>query len=334
MSDPRLTLALQDAPLDEFARIAVFGPPADADLSALSAAQVAIVQPFKPDHDIWVARGFTASPQLPESADAAIVFLPRAKAEARHLVATALRLTCGGPVWIDGQKTDGIDSMLKPCRQRGQVGNVISKAHGKCFDLHAEPADFDDWIAGQTTLPSGHITAPGVFSADGVDPASALLADALPDGLKGTAADFGAGWGFLSGALMSKAPAITHLDLIEADHASLECARRNVTDPRAAFHWADATRPDPKARYDVIISNPPFHTSRAADPALGRAFLSAAARALAPSGQFWLVANRHLPYERDLATLFANVEERPGSPAFKLFVARRPIGNPRANAHK
>lgn len=322
MADSRLFMALSAAPLSSYPRIAVFGPPGDGDLSPLTPAQSIVVQPFKPDFDIWAARGFDCAPTPPEKADAAVVFLPRAKAAARHLIALATALTNGGPVWIDGQKTDGIDSVLKLCRQRASVSNVVSKAHGKCFELTGAPDAFADWLSAPTELDSGHITAPGVFSADGIDPASALLAAALPDTLKGRAADLGAGWGFLSSALLSKAAKITHLDLIEADHIALDCAQRNVTDPRAAFRWADATKPVAKVSYDVIIANPPFHTSRAADPAIGRAFLSAAARMLAPGGQFWLVANRHLPYERDLAALFASVDVIDGTPAFKLFCAK------------
>jgi 16S rRNA (guanine1207-N2)-methyltransferase len=42
------------------------------------------------------------------------------------------------------------------------------------------------------------ITVPGVFSADHIDPASELLKKYLPNNLKGSGADFGVGWGFLT----------------------------------------------------------------------------------------------------------------------------------------
>jgi 16S rRNA (guanine1207-N2)-methyltransferase len=60
----------------------------------------------------------------------------------------------------------------------------------------------------------------------------------------------------------------------------------------------------PTEPYDAILSNPPFHTGRRADPGLGRAFISAAARMLKPSGKFIMVANRHLPYEDALKDAF------------------------------
>ena len=71
--------------------------------------------------------------------------------------------------------------------------------------------------------------------------------------------------------------------------------------------------------------NPPFHQGRAAEPQIGQAFVSAAARILSPSGGLWMVANRHLPYEAELKTRFVQVTEIGGDARFKLFHAARPI---------
>jgi len=141
-------------------------------------------------------------------------------------------------------------------------------------------------------------------------------------------ADLGAGWGYLSRHLLTREK-IRELHLIEADFAALDCARKNVTDPRAHFHWADATRFTPDQPFDGIITNPPFHTTRKADPDIGRAFITAAAGMLTPSGQMYLVANRHLPYERTLADCFRHVEEISGDNAFKVLRATKPLRNAR-----
>ncbi len=117
------------------------------------------------------------------------------------------------------------------------------------------------------------------------------------------------------------------LDLVEADHDALDCARRNLDDPRARFHWADATTWTPETRPDAVVTNPPFHVGRAADPSLGRAFIAAAARILAPSGSLWLVANRHLPYEATLTDHFARIErDRRGRPVQDCCTPRVPCG--------
>ncbi len=70
--------------------------------------------------------------------------------------------------------------------------------------------------------------------------------------------------------------------------------------------------------------NPPFHTGRAVDPSLGRAFVQAAAAMLKPSGQLWMVANRHLPYETTLAQAFVQSEEVAGDTKFKILRGARP----------
>ena len=117
---------------------------------------------------------------------------------------------------------------------------------------------------------------------------------------------------------------VEQLDLVEAHHGALEAARRNITDARARFHWADAIRWAPEAPVDAVIMNPPFHIGRAADPTLGQAFLATAARILDRQGVLWLVANRQLPYETSLRELFADVEMRPAPAGFKIIVARAP----------
>ena len=226
-----------------------------------------------------------------------------------------------GPVLVDGQKTDGVDSLLKEIRKRAVPTAPIAKAHGKAFWLDASHS-FDDWAQGPALTPGGFWTAPGVFSADGVDAGSALLAEALPDKLGRHVADLGAGWGMLSAFVLTR-PDVEACHLVENHHLALECAKRNVTDPRAMFHWADATRWT-QTGLDTVVMNPPFHVGRSPDPALGRAFVAAAARLLAPKGQLWMVANRHLPYEDTLQTHFAHVTEIGGDARFKLTHAAKP----------
>jgi 16S rRNA (guanine1207-N2)-methyltransferase len=99
----------------------------------------------------------------------------------------------------------------------------------------------------------------------------------------------------------------------------------NVIDPRARFHWADATTFAPDAPFDTVVTNPPFHVARAANPGLGRAFIETARRMLTPRGDLWLVANRHLPYEAALRAAFRDVAETGDDPAFKVFHASHPI---------
>lgn len=327
MRADRLTLALEGGllALPDQGRILVLGPAAETDLSALPRNRVLAVQPFRPDHDALAARGFATAAALPEETfAAALVVVPRSREAARDLIARAAGAVApGGPVAVDGQKTDGIDGVLRELAGRVALSEPVVKAHGRLAVFAAGPG-LTDWIAAPRIVEGGFVTRAGVFSADGPDRGSALLAAALPDRMKGRGVDLGAGWGFLARAVLAH-EGVTTLDLVEADAEALACARANVTDPRAAFHWADARAFRPARPADFAVMNPPFHTGRAADPALGAAFIAAAARMLAPDGTLWLVANRPLPYAAVLAARFREVEEIGADPAFRLTRAARPL---------
>lgn len=321
MSQSRLSTALeQEGLVLPEGPVAVMRAPEGYDLGAIDAGRLVMIHGFRPDYEASERAGLKVATELPEGIGAAIVVVPRSKALARDMLAEAAAK--GGLVIVDGQKTDGIDSLFKECRAR--LGDLpsITKAHGRLFWF--EGGDFADWRAGPPRQGAhGFFTTAGVFSDGEVDRGSVVLASALPARFPARMADFGAGWGYLSGAVLEMA-GVEHLDLIEAELRSLDCARLNIIDPRADFHWADATRWAASAPYGGIVMNPPFHTGRAADPGLGRAFINAAAKSLAPSGHLWMVANRHLPYEAALRDRFRDVAEIAGDGAFKVFHASRP----------
>jgi 16S rRNA (guanine1207-N2)-methyltransferase len=327
----RLARAVTDGALpDVEGAILVLRPNDTAILRSLEASLVCW-QPFRPTYDQFVQFGADMADRIEGTHPAAIVCATRNRAETLSLVAQAWDVVAdGGWIALTGQKTDGIDSTIKRLRHALPVGEVIAKGHGKLAVIARQgsrPDALDTWItdASAREIDGGYLTAAGVFSADGVDPGSRVLAAAVTPLLKGRVADLGAGWGWLSGEALKKNDTITQLDLLEAEGAALSLARQNVTDARAAFHWADVTTlPKPASRYDAVIANPPFHTGREGDPGLGQAFIAAAARLLAPGGTAYIVANRHLPYEQAFEANFSWWEEMEGSPQFKVIRARRP----------
>lgn len=290
----------------------VMRPPVGYDLSALE--QVSVETGYFPANDYWASQGLVGSG---EGRAATLVVTPRSKTLARAMIMDAM--ADGAMVLVDGQKTDGVDSLYKDLRKAGQVDGSLAKAHGRLFWFNPDAVD-PAWTI-DVKSPAGFITRPGVFSESKVDAGSALLVEALPP-LTGDVADLGAGWGYLSRQILTS-PAVTLVDMIEAERDALDCAVQNTQDARAVPHWADALT-FTGGPYDAIVSNPPFHTGRAGDPDLGRGFISTAARLLRPKGTFYMVANRHLPYEATLAERFSQVVELGGDGAFKLFQASRP----------
>ena len=325
MRSARLEMALEGGlfPVPAEGRIAVIRPRVGDDLTGLPKDRVEVVTGFRPDFDWFAGRGWRVVAAPEGTYAAAVVCLPRARAQGRALVAQAVGMVVpGGPVAVDGQKTDGVDAALKELRGRVALSEALSKAHGKMAVFAAGPG-LEDW-QGAPAQVEGFRTVAGVFSADGIDRGSALLAAALPAEMKGKVADLGAGWGYLSRAVLART-GVKECHLVEAEADALDCARVNVADARAEFHWADATTFRLPKLMEHVVMNPPFHAGRDADPALGLAFIAAAARGLAPDGTLWLVANRHLPYDRALGSLFREVQEIGGDAAFRVTRAAYPV---------
>lgn len=322
MSGARLDLALGEGQCD--GQLLVIGARADDDLAVIDPQRSAIQQGHFPDYRALRDRGWTVLPTEAEGQfDAALVFVPRAKAAAHARIASAAaRLRPGAAIWVDGQKTDGIDSLLKELRGLAPVADVHSKAHGKIFRITVPEGAWlpDGWTARPSEVAPGFVTLPGVFSADGIDPGSALLARHLPQRLPTRLVDLGAGWGWLAAQALTR-DGIEEIHLVEAYHGALQSAQANIHDPRARFHWADARDFRLSEPVNGVIMNPPFHEGRIADPRLGAGFIASAARLLTGAGRLWMVANRHLPYEAVLREHFAKSTEIGGDSRFKVFEA-------------
>jgi len=297
--------------------------------TATTNASFHAVQSFKPFADHLHRAGLTAQYSYPETADTAVVFLTRSKQENLANVAQAYAtLKPQGSLIIDGVKTDGIESLLNAVKKRVALDVRFSKAHGKTGWL-IKPDDsnpFVDWL--DLTKPAqnahGYWTREGLFSADTIDPASHLLVENLPEKLKGKIADLGAGWGYLSSALLQANTKIDTVDLFEAEHLALECAQRNVMDARASFHWEDVITMPTKPIYDAVIMNPPFHQARKSDVSIGQDFIAKAAAMLHPKGQLWMVANRQLAYEATLNTNFQSWNQVALTGQYKVISAQKP----------
>lgn len=308
-------------------------------LSLVPDGRLRCVQTFRPAFDALAASGLPVATEAEGPAAMAVVVLTRSRAESLGNVARALGLLGpGGTLVVTGGKSEGVDGVARQVAAALPVEGSYVKAHGRVFWLARPttlPPEVAAWAAGAAPRPNaeGFVTAPGMFSPEHADPGSRRLAALLPalahGRLAGRVADLGAGWGWLAHAALAASPEIAELDLFEAEALALDAARLNVADPRARFHWTDVARLGPgpgnrDPRYDAVIANPPFHQGRAAEPALGAAFIAAAARILKPDGRLLLVANRQLPYEAPLAAAFRHGERLDEDSAYKILLAERP----------
>jgi 16S rRNA (guanine1207-N2)-methyltransferase len=295
-------------------------------------AQLFPVQGFRPLYRSLERAGLEPSPFVADSAyDACMIVIGRHKGQNENFIAEALRLVpMGGWIVVAGSKEDGIQSLRKRIQALGVETGHLAKYHAQAF-WFARPGDCKALIAALDSpaafVADRFVTAPGMFSHGAVDQGSAFLARYLPKDAKGNAADFCAGWGYLSAELAAVAPGLDVIDLYEADFPSLEAAKTNLKTScpgmTARYFWHDLAQEEVKHHYDLIIMNPPFHEGHAADPALGAAMVKSAHKALKGGGSLIMVANRGLPYEPALQELFRASGETARNARFKVIWAKK-----------
>ncbi|NKN37192.1 class I SAM-dependent methyltransferase [Agrobacterium sp. a22-2] len=296
------------------------------------AATLVPVQGFRPEYRRLQAAGLEPQSVVEgDDFDGALILCGKHRGVNENRVAEALkRVKAGGLVVIAGGKEDGIQSLRKALGKLGLETESMPKYHGVALWFH-RPDDIEALVAKleaqRVVIDARFETAPGQFSHNHVDPGSELLASRLPAEFNGNAADFGAGWGYLSVMLAEKAPRVNRIDLFEADFEALESARKNLArncpDLTARFFWQDLAQEPAKEKYDLVIMNPPFHEGHATEPGLGEAMIKAAADAIRSGGELLMVANRGLSYEPVLATLFKSHGETCRNSRFKVLWAKK-----------
>ncbi len=194
----------------------------------------------------------------------------------------------------------------------------------------------------QASGASGEFTVfrrPGVFSFDHADEATLLLSQHMRLPANADVLDLGCGSGLL-GAVAWGSGAARSVTLVDTDCEAVRCATRTMqTLQERAVHadgsartpaslpsWrvlsSDVTSAVADAQYNVVVSNPPFHTGKATDLALPARFIREAASVLRDGGVLQLVANRTLPYEALLEQTFGNRRVLHDGRRFKVIEAR------------
>ena len=262
-----------------------------------------------------------------DSLERAVVLAPPGTVERRYTLAHVLRaLKPGAPLTVLAPKDKGGSRLRKELEAFGCTVEETGRRHHRiCETMRPEqPTGLEPSItagAPRFDQTQGLWTQPGVFSWDRLDPGTEALLTALPP-LKGAVADLGCGVGVIARAVLAS-PAVTAIELIDLDRRAIDAARRNVSDPRARFHWADARTAPQLTKLDFVVMNPPFHDAGDEDRGLGQAFIQRAHAMLRKGGALWLVANRHLPYETTLAELFTRVTPRREGSRFKVYEATK-----------
>jgi len=174
---------------------------------------------------------------------------------------------------------------------------------------------------------------PGVFSAGHIDYATQFLLDewATNHHLAELDApreiiDCGCGNGVIGDYLLGRYPA-ARLTAYDVSRVAVASAKTNLAehgyDARAQLVTASGlTQIMKPERFDLIITNPPFHNEHQTDISIGTDLFAEAADRLTPDGHLVVVANRHLNYATHLRRYFDEVLEVSTNEKFVVYRCR------------
>jgi 16S rRNA (guanine1207-N2)-methyltransferase len=249
---------------------------------------------------------------------------PTREAWRMRLNEAARWLRPGGVLIVAGPNDAGGKSAAPDVKAVFGSMNERSKAHQRVVTAvkHAQLYGDDimptPFMAGIRT----YYTYPGVFAADRLDVGSAELIASLPDVTGLRVLDIGGGAGVLAGAVCDAGASA--VDVIDVDALAVKAMQRTfVADALVRVAWGDVLDGVPwDERYDVVVTNPPFHAGKRTDDSMVRAFVQLAATHLRPRGALYLVANAFLAYEPLLRQCFAQVEQVRATKSFVVWRGR------------
>ncbi len=193
------------------------------------------------------------------------------------------------PIFPGGASGTAVAWAALPGMARGSWIEFTASACGETFNLRS---------------------LPGVFSFDQVDEGTGLLLQHLSsDQVQGRRVlDFGCGYGLIG--MFAARLGAAHVDLIDVDLTAVAAARENLY--RNGINNAQALPSDvldavKSERYDLSLSNQPFHSGKEVEYGIAHIFITHSRHILNQDGRLILVANRFIRYDRLMMDIFGNV---------------------------
>lgn len=192
-------------------------------------------------------------------------------------------------------------------------------------DVGIEPGTWIDtgvFLAGQRVM---HATTSGVFSANGIDEGTRILLEHFTIEPGQRVLDVGAGSGIIGAYATAMNGLVTMTD---SNLIAVAAAMRTVQlNDYRTVHVVAGNTYDPigQNRYDVIVSNPPFHKGRHVDHTMTDRLLAEAPAHLEADGHVLVVANAFLSYGKQMKRHFRDVETVASNRRYHLIRASKTL---------
>ena len=279
-------------------------------------------------------------------ADSVVIRIPQERVALLQLLVDAFSiLRDGGRCYIAGATNEGIKTAANTIETIFGNARVLARdsshrvivAAKRTADLML-PERVDTSLLDSGTFREVDVTLrgrshrlcsrPGVFSWEHLDEATSILADVMDVHEGQSVLDLGCGSGALGVVASSLSPA-GRITMVDADIEAVRSASRTA-EVNGMTNWralaSDIAGAVLDERFDVVVTNPPFHVGKATDLDVPLQFIADAHDVLTTSGRLFLVANRTLPYEQAVKHRFGNVSNVHDGPRFKVLSARRTDG--------
>jgi len=250
---------------------------------------------------------FTAHYQTENKHDLVIIAFPKSKAELNFTLSMIFHSTNKNTnIVIVGENKSGIKTLSKAAEQTLVNCNKYDSArHCLLFiaQLSQEITEFtlNDWYEHyQVDIANIQIKVaalPGVFSQKGLDKGTQILLENLPAIKAGDMLDFGCGAGVIASFIGKKYPEVK-LSLLDVNALALKSSIKTLELNNLNGNvFASNSLSEVKNKYDVVISNPPFHQGITTNYTATEQFLEGIKAHLRNTADVIIVANSFLKYE-------------------------------------
>ena len=316
----------------------------DRNIVSVEAARRTLAANGVTGGEVFLGHGAYALPKDPR-ADCVAIRIPQERLALLQLLADAFNsLKVGGHCYVAGATNEGIKTAARTIEKlfgnarvlaRDSSHRVISAVKRSDTPASAEGLDSPFLESGAFNEVDAMLrgkeyklySRPGVFSWDHIDEATTILADVMQVQAGDSVLDIGCGCGAL-GIVAASVSGHGRLCMVDADVEAVRSATRSAEASGVANYRAltsDVAAAVLDERFDVVVTNPPFHVGKATDLSVPNQFIHDAWEVLVHGGRLFLVANRTLPYEQAMKHRFGNVANLHDGPRFKVLTATREI---------
>ncbi|GJH42040.1 16S rRNA (guanine(1207)-N(2))-methyltransferase RsmC [Pasteurella canis] len=264
--------------------------------------------------------------EIDTQADLVIFYWTKNKQEAQfQLMQLLANASVGQEILIIGENRCGVRSVEKILAPYGEIAKIDSARRCGLYHFclkHSVNFIFEKYWKTYQHMKLNGLTIyslPGVFSANELDVGTDLLLSTLEQTIRGDVLDMGCGAGVIGAYIKQHNPKV-HITMTDIHATALASAKRTLVENKlegevvASDIFSHIT-----GKFDLIISNPPFHDGIDTAYRVVTELIGQAKWHLKQGGELRIVANAFLPYPDLLDQHFGSHQVLAKTNKFKVY---------------